>query len=727
MNQELQGSVEAIVYAQEETGFTVARVKQAGKRDLTTITGILPALQPGETILCSGEWKTHPSHGRQFEVTEYRVEIPSDLLGIQKYLESGLVKGIGPVFAKKIIDRFGVDTLAVIEQAPDRLYEIAGLGEKKIDALKECWKQQRSIRDIMIFLRTHGVSPAYAQRIYKTYKEESIRKVKDNPYDLAKEVFGIGFKLADTIAQKLGFALHSPARLAAGIQHVLWDLTSDGHTCYPEADLLPLAKTALEVEEDLLKEQMEALVAQKTLIRQESKIWLGPLFGYEQGIAKDIQRLKNSPQTIRQIHAARAVSWVEEKVQIQFAFQQKMAILHALSDKIHIITGGPGTGKSTITKAILLVTEKLTNKILLAAPTGRAAKRLTQITHKKAFTIHALLEMDFMSGGCKRNRDNPLDCDLLLVDEASMIDTALLFHLLRAIPSGTKLILVGDIDQLPSVGPGTVLRDLISSQVIGVTRLTEIFRQAKGSRIVTNAHRINHGEFPTIEGNAESDFHYIEAENPESILQVILSLVSKELPERWKFDPFYDIQVLSPMKKGVIGIEWMNEALQGLLNPCTRPLLRAGKRFHVGDKVMQIRNDYEKKVYNGDIGRIASVDTVEQVVVVTFDDREIEYQFSELDQLILAYATSVHKFQGSECPCIVMPIHTSHFKLLQRNLLYTAVTRGKKQVYLIGTKRALAIAVHNNEVQKRHTGLEEALKNAHPEEMHQREQLLFPL
>ena len=709
---ELKGSIEAIVYIQPDNGFTVARLKETGKKELTTIVGNLPSLQPGETVCCTGIWKTHPSHGRQFEVSDYTVEMPCDLAGIQKYLESGLVKGIGPAFAKKIVDRFGADTLLVIEQAPDRLYEIAGLGEKKIETLKECWKQQRSIRDIMIFLRTHGVSPAYAQRIYKVFGEESIEKVKTNPYGLAKEIFGIGFKLADSVAQKLGFALHSPARLAAGIQHVLWELTSDGHTCYPENDFLPLAKSALDVEESLISQEIDSLISNRHIVRKGPFLWLGPFFAYEQGIARDMQRLKQSPQAIRSIDAAKAVSWVEDQVRIQFAPGQREAVIQALTNKIHIITGGPGTGKSTITKAILAVAEKLTDKISLAAPTGRAAKRLSQITRKKAFTIHALLEMDFRSKGCKRNRDNPLGCKLLIIDEASMIDTPLLFHLLRAIPSDAKLLLVGDIDQLPSVGPGTVLRDLIASEIISVTRLTEIFRQAKGSKIITNAHRINHGEFPAIDTPAESDFHYIEAEAPEAILQIILNLVSKEIPNRWKFDSVEEIQVLSPMKKGIIGAEWLNDALQNCLNPSHQPLLRAGRRFHIADKVMQIRNDYDKKVYNGDIGRIEAIDAIEQIVSIRFDDQVVEYTFLELDQLVLAYATSVHKFQGSECPCIVMPVHTSHFKLLQRNLLYTAVTRGKRQVYLVGTKKAIAIAVNNNEVQKRHTGLETALKES---------------
>lgn len=727
---QLTGSIEAIVFTQPENGFTVARLKEHRKKDFTVIVGVIPALQPGETICCKGNWKLHPSHGRQFEVLEYTVEMPSDLAGIQKYLESGLVKGIGPVYAKKIVDHFGIHTLQVIEHTPHRLQEISGMGEKKVQKVKECWKEQRAIRDVMIFLRSHGVSPAYAQRIFKIYGAESIEKVKANPYSLAKDIFGIGFKLADAVAQKLGFALHSKERLAAGIQFVLWELTGDGHTCFPKVDFLPMAKEILEVETALIEAEITSLIEQKILVGKEALLWLGPLFSYEMGIGRDFVRLNTSQQGIRSIDAAKAADWVQKQLHIEFAEQQKEAVIKALTDKVHIITGGPGTGKSTITNAILTITGKLTDSILLAAPTGRAAKRLTQITRKKAFTLHALLEMDFKSGGFKRGKDHLLDCNLLIVDEASMIDTPLLFHLLRAIPSHSRVLFVGDIDQLPSVGPGTVLKDIIQSGLIGVTRLTEIFRQAKGSKIITNAHRINQGEFPFLDTAPNSDFHYIEAETPEAIQQVILELVKTEIPNRWKLDPVEDIQVLSPMKRGVVGAEILNDALQTLLNPSEHPLLRAGRKFHLRDKVMQIKNNYDKKVYNGDIGRILEIDATEQLMKISFDEREIDYDFSELDEIVLAYATSVHKYQGSECPCIVMPIHTCHFKLLHRNLLYTAVTRGKKQVYLVGTKKAIAMAIHNDQVQKRYTGLEAAMKEMAKTYQHKQDiqlELLLPI
>ena len=711
----ITGHIEVIVYVQPENGFTVARLKEPHKKELTVIVGYLPSIQPGETVKCQGTWKIHPSHGRQFEVSDCQVEIPCDLMGIQKYLESGLVRGVGPVFAKKIVDRFGVDTLKVIDETPQRLHEIAGLGEKKVARIVECWQQQRSIRKVMIFLRAHGVSPAFAQKIFKAYGDESIEKVSRNPYQLAKDIFGIGFKTADALAQKLGLPLHSSDRIAAGIQFVLWELTNDGHTCYPAKELLLAAKTMLEIEIDLIEQELKHLIATKEIIQEEMNgeptIWLKVFHSYEQGIVYDLNRLLKSPQNLRSIDAVKASIWVQQQLHITFAPQQLEAVQKALQDKVHIITGGPGTGKSTITNAILEISSKLTDKIILTAPTGRAAKRLSEITHRKAFTLHSLLEWDPFTGGFKRSRENPIVCDLIVIDESSMIDTPLLFSLLRAIPSGARIIFVGDIDQLPSVGPGTVLRDLISSKLIGITILTEIFRQAKGSKIVTNAHRINHGEFPEIFNDENSDFQFIEAETPEAIRQIILELVSKTIPGRFHLHPIDDIQVLSPMKRGIIGIEMLNDSLQTLLNPSDRPFFRAGRRFHLKDKVMQIRNNHTKKLCNGDIGRIVAIDPEEQEIRVIFDDKEVAYEFSELDELVICYAASVHKYQGSECPCIVLPIHTTHFKLLHRNLLYTGVTRGKKRVYLVGTKKAIAIAIHNDQVLKRYTGLEKALKS----------------
>jgi len=713
----VSGSIEAIIYVQPENGFTVARLKDKKKQELIVLVGRFPSLHPGEIVSCKGSWKIHPSYGKQFEVSDCHIEMPSDLVGIQKYLESGLVKGIGAVFAQKIVDRFGLDTLRVIEEHPKRLLEIPGIGLLKMQRIIECWHQQREIRKVMIFLRSHGVSPAFAQKIFKAYGDQSIEKVRENPYQLAKDIFGIGFKTADLVAQKLGLPLQSAQRISAGIQFLLWELTTEGHTCYGVKELIPLAKAMLEVEEPLIEAQLQDLIAKKELIsgelNGESAVWLKPFAIYEEGIASDIERLLRSKQVLREIDLEKAVDWVQRVQRFRLAIQQEEALKCALTDKMHIITGGPGTGKSTITNSLLAISSKITDKILLAAPTGRAAKRLSEITHRRALTLHALLEWNPVGGGFKRSKENLLSCDLLIVDEASMIDTQLMFFLLRAVPNGARVIFVGDIDQLPSVGPGTVLRDLIDSGSIKVTRLTEIFRQAKGSKIVTNAHRINQGEFPDLSTKPDSDFQFIEAEDPEEIQKIVLKLVSKDIPEECGFHPIDEIQVLSPMKRGIIGIEMLNGTLQETLNPSSRPFFRGGHKFHLGDKVMQLRNNYNKKVMNGDLGRIEEINLEEETMTVGFEEKLVIYEFSEIDELTLAYATSVHKYQGSECPCIVVPIHTTHFKLLQRNLLYTAVTRGKKKVYLVGSKKAIGIALHNDQVLKRYTGLVKQLTLFH--------------
>lgn len=704
--EELFGYIESVVFASDDTGFTVARLKEPKKGDLTTIVGILSGVQPGETVRCKGAWKNNPQYGKQFEVQQCEYEAPSDLVGIQKYLESGMIKGIGKVYAERIVKQFGLDTLQVIDVDPKRLLGVPGIGKKRVEQILSCWQDQRAIRSVMIFLRSHGVSPAYAQKIFKTYGDKSIEKVTSNPYALAKEIHGIGFKTADKIAGDLGIAKDSHVRLDAGIEHLLWELTNEGHVCYPEVDFLPMAKEMLGTD---VAERMDVLVKNGDVVRENGFIWIKPLYLSEIGIAREMCRLSQTPSHLRQVDVARALKWVQEQLKITLAYQQKEAVAAGVSQKLMIITGGPGTGKSTITKAILSITEKLTDKILLAAPTGRAAKRMNEITGKKAFTIHALLEMNFQTGGFKHNRENPLVCDLIIIDEASMIDTQLMHHLLKAIPASARLILIGDVDQLPSVGPGNVLKDMISSERILVYKLTEIFRQAAGSQIITNAHLINKGEFPNLRSLPKGDFFFISAENPEAIANTICHLVSERLPRKYRFHRFDEIQVLSPMKRGVIGSENLNLVLQQTLNPSPSPLIRMGRCFHMGDKVMQIRNNYQKLVFNGDVGKICAIDENEQYLKVHFDDKTVLYDFSELDELILAYAVSIHKYQGSECSCIIIPIHTSHFKLLFRNLLYTGITRGKKLVVLVGSKKALHIAVKNEDVQKRYTGLKEAL------------------
>lgn len=711
------GIVERITFQNDENGYTIAKLQIANYQELVCVVGFMPLANTGVSIRCSGSWKQHMIHGRQFEVASYSVEAPATLLGIKKYLGSGLVKGIGPVYAEKIVSQFGLETLHIIDNFPERLHEIKGLGKKRIGLIKTCWSDQKSIRDVMVFLQGHGVSPGFAQKIYKVYQKDSIAKVTENPYQLARDIFGIGFKTADLLASKMNILKDSTIRIDAGVEYVLSELSNDGHVCYPLDEFLKEAEKLLEVPSAMIEQRIDSLKAADRIeifklvhdCDLKPFIWLKPLFLAETGIAKEIKRLNEAESALRQVNTEKALEWVQEKLSIKLADLQIKAVKQGLSEKIQIITGGPGTGKSTITKAILQVSEKLTSRILLAAPTGRAAKRMAEITGKSAKTIHSLLEFDFKKGGFKRNRSNPLECDLIIVDEASMIDTLLMNSLLKAIPPQARAIFIGDINQLPSVGPGSVLKDIIASHEIPVVELTEIFRQGKGSKIILNAHRINQGIYPDIQHSADSDFFFIEAEEAEQVLKEIVTLVTQRLPQKYDFHPLDHIQVLAPMKKGIIGTENLNSVLQDSLNRQDAALLRFGRRYQIKDKVMQIRNNYQKEVFNGDIGRISDVDFASQELVVTFDEREIVYDFSELDELVLAYAVSVHKYQGSECPCVVIPIHTSHFILLQRNLLYTGVTRGKKLVILVGTKKALAMAVRNDEVKKRYTGLKPAL------------------
>ena len=716
---EIDGHIENIVFCNEESGFTVARLKKPKEKELITLVGIMSSLQPGETVHCLGNWKYHPKHGRQFAVDQFTVSAPTNLLGIQKYLESGMVRGIGPIYAKRIVDHFGVKTLTIIDETPELLLEIEGIGEKRIEKIKSCWGEQKEIRKVMIFLQSHKISPLFARKIFKTYKEESLTKVQNNPYCLAKDIFRIGFKTADQLAQNLGIAINSPLRIQAGIEHVLWEMSHEGHVCYPFSQFLEKAQEILQVKTDDIEKQIETLQQEEriiyTFLENEKEntpfIWIRPLYLCEMGISREIHRLIKAQSNIRSVLIDKAIDWAEKKLYLHFAKEQKAAIEKSLIEKIHIITGGPGTGKSTITRAILAITSKLTSKIILAAPTGRAAKRLSEITSRKAFTIHSLLEFDFNEKGFKRHRDNPLNCHLLIVDEASMIDTQLMYHLLKAVPSKARIILIGDIDQLPSVGPGNVLKDMIKSKKLPLTRLKRIFRQGKGSQIIQSAHRINKGYFPDLNYDPNSDFIFFELEEPEEIVAKTTELIQSTLPKRFGFDPLSDIQVLTPMKRGPIGSDHFNHILQNVLNPNPTQVSWMGRIFRLNDKVMQIRNNYDKKVYNGDIGRIFSLDMENQKLTVLFDNKEVLYDFSELDELMLSYAVSVHKYQGSECPCILMPIHTAHFKLLFRNLLYTAITRGKKLVILLGTKKAMAIAIRTDNVLKRYSGLHQMLQN----------------
>lgn len=707
---ELIGTVERITYQNEENGYTVFKLHSPNLTDLACCVGYLPSIKPGETLCCQGEWKVNPKHGRQFEVTSHETRRPADVEGIRKYLGSGLVKGIGPVYAERIVQAFGIETLNIIDSKPEMLLDIPGIGKKKIERIISCWQEQRSIREVMLFLQQYKVSPSYAQKIFKYYGPEAIQKVRENPFALSRDIFGIGFKTADMIAGNMGIARDSPQRIEAGIEFTLSERSSDGHVCYPLAPFCAEAASLLEVPSERVAPLVEKLVEEKRVavetIDDVPYLWLRPLFIAEKGIAKEVKRLQESTSSLRAVDTQKALEWVQQTLSLQLAPNQQEAVSAAIKEKVLIITGGPGTGKSTITKAILSISRKLTSKILLAAPTGRAAKRMSEITGFPSSTIHSLLAYSFQQGGFKKNKQNPLDCHLIIVDEASMIDTLLMYHLLRAIPDHARLVLVGDINQLPSVGPGNVLKDMIASQQVKVIALNEIFRQAKGSQIITNAHRINEGKIPWMENRNDSDFFFIESNTPEEVLEQIVGLVTTRLPKKYGFDPMEQIQVLAPMRKGTIGTNNLNDILQGVLNPSKEePLMRMGLKYYTNDKVMQIRNNHKKEVYNGDIGRIELINREEETVTLNFEGRKVEYEFCDLDELVPAYAVSIHKYQGSECPCIVMPIHTTHFKLLCRNLLYTGVTRGRKLVVLVGTKQAVAIAVHNDEVKNRYTAL----------------------
>ena len=715
----ITGHIERITFQNADNGYTVARLQEGGKNELTTVVGTMTSVQVGETLRCQGYWKNDPKFGFQFVVQDYQVTQPATIRGIEKYLASGMIKGVGKHFAEQIVRKYGEKTLDIIDQNPDLLQEdIDGIGPKRIQKIKDGWAEQKAIREVMTFLMGYGISPTYAQKVFKTYGDDSIKIIKDNPYQLARDIWGIGFKTADQTAQKMGIKKESDIRIDAGVEYALHQISDDGHTCFPVDKFLEKAQELLEVDANLIAarlahiEQEERIVTAPLMIEEQPTacVWLQLFHVCEEGIGKELKRIQQGASNLRDVKIKEAVAWAEQKLSIQLADNQQLAVGRSLSEKVHIITGGPGTGKSTITKVILLVSHQLTSKIMLAAPTGRAAKRMAEITGMKANTIHTLLEFDFSVNGFKRNRENPLDCDLLIVDEASMIDTVLMYNLLKAVPTTARLILVGDVDQLPSVGAGSVLQDWIDSGKIPITILKEIFRQAAHSKIITNAHRVNAGTFPDISNARDSDFFFMEEEDSEKIPDTICQLVETRLPKAYKFDPFLDIQVLSPMNRGIIGNRNLNEVLQKKLNPSYEPLVKLGRSFHENDKVMQLRNNYDLNVFNGDVGYIRHIDREEQEMIVEIDGRDITYDFTDLDQLTLAYSVSIHKYQGSECPCIIIPIHTSHYMMLYRNLIYTGITRGKKLVILVGSKKALYMAVQNDRAVKRFTGLGEVME-----------------
>jgi len=717
---ELSGQIERITYTNEENGYTIAKVKVYGHRDLVTVVGNIVAPTPGEILYMRGVWTHHPKFGEQFKVDQYETKVPATVYGIKKYLGSNLIKGIGPKMAGRIVKKFGKKTLDVIEEEAERLAEVEGIGEKRTAMIRKAWDDQKEIRDVMVFLLSHGVSSGYAIKIFKAYGNRSIAVVKENPYRLAMDIFGIGFVTADQIAEKLGFDKDSPHRIEAGIIYVLNQLSDDGHVYYPDELLLAKCMENLQVDREIIAPSLKNIALSdkivieeitETLEKNHNAVFLTKFHTSETGIARLLAALLNAPASFRKIDTEKAVKWVEPQLDITLAEKQVEAIVNALKNRVMVLTGGPGTGKTTIINAMLKVFSRLKQKSMLAAPTGRAAKRMSETTGHEAKTIHRLLEFTLQKGGFQKNDQNPLGYDVLIIDEASMIDTILMYHLLKAVKPGTVLILVGDVNQLPSVGAGNVLNDIIASGAIPVVALNEIFRQARTSRIITNAHRINNGKLPIISPpEPKSDFYFIEQEDPEKVLKIILEMIKVRIPHSFKFDPVNEIQVLTPMHKGLVGAHNLNTQLQKELNPQGAGIIRGGREYRVNDKVMQIRNNYDKDVFNGDIGRIFRIFPDEQEVVIAFDDRKVTYDYSDMDELMLAYAISVHKSQGSEYPAVIIPILTQHYILLQRNLIYTAVTRGKKLVVIVGTKKALAMGVNNDKTQKRFTYLKNRLR-----------------
>ena len=702
--------VEHITYQNKKNGWSVMKVKVKGYDNLVTLTGSLLDVPVGSVLLVDGDWRVDPKYGQQFVAQSWGEVMAATLYGIEKYLGSGLVKGIGPAYAKAIVSRFGLETIDVIENDIERLLEVPRLGKKRMEKIRDSWEKQKDIKEVMVFLQGYGVSTAFAAKIYRKYEKESIAKVKENPYQLADDIWGIGFKTADSIASKMGYEKNDPRRCRSGILYALNELAEDGHV-YAEPDQLVEAATKLlDAEEAPVRQALATMIETKDVIADNDVIYLPPFYHAENGSAKRLQSLLSDTSLFNSdIAAEPEAEYGVKSGGIVYDEVQQAAIQKALDSKVMVLTGGPGTGKTTTTQGIIAAFKAQHMSILLAAPTGRAAKRMTEATGMEAKTIHRLLEYNPMDG-YKRNDENPLEGDALIVDECSMIDILLFYNLMKAIPSNMRLILVGDIDQLPSVGAGNVLRDIIDSQQIPVVRLTRIFRQAQSSRIVMNAHAINAGHFPNIKNGLDTDFFFINQEDADEMVKLIIGLVRDRLPKKYGYPP-KEIQVLTPMQRGTVGAGNLNIELQNALNPTGPSLARGGYTFRQGDKVMQIRNNYDKNVFNGDIGYITAVDITERTLSITFDNRVVEYDVTELDEIVLAYAVTIHKSQGSEFPVVVMPVTMKHFVMLQRNLVYTGITRAKKICVLVGTTKALAYAIRNNTVSKRNTKLKERLNN----------------
>ena len=720
MPETLHGFIDRVTYHNPENGFAVLRVKVSGRDEPVSVVGKTTSVTAGEHVDATGRWVIDRQHGQQFKADELKTTHPASAEGIEKYLGSGAIRSIGPKLAERIVSTYRERTLDIFENYPEMLLHIKGIGAERLKRIRQSWDVQKEVRRIMLFLAEYGVTSGRAVRIYLTYGHEAIARIKENPYQLADDIRGIGFKTADELASRLGIDRNSPYRARAAVRYTLQELAGEGHCGYPEPGVMEQTTNLVQIDEQIVQQAIRSVIQDLSVIRErvddEPWLFLSSLHAAEVGLAQSVQRLRQSSHPLPRIHVEKAIVWVEQRLHIELAAGQQEAIRQACQHKLLVITGGPGVGKTTLVRCILEIFSARRMKCVLTAPTGRAAKRLAETTQRSARTVHRLLEFDPGTGDFKRNLQRPLTGDVFVVDETSMVDVVLGHQLLRAIPSAACVILVGDVDQLPSVGPGSVLADLIASQAVPVVQLTEVFRQASQSQIVTAARDINTGRMPNVKAPKElTDFYFVKCDEPEAIQDMLVRLVQDRIPTRFGFDPRSDIQLLSPMNRSMLGARSLNQVIQAEINPAGNgpEVQRFGWTFRIGDRVIQTENNYDRDVFNGDLGVVATMNRIEQEMVVDFEGRSVKYDFADLDELSLAYVLSIHKSQGSEFPCVVIPLHTQHYMMLQRNLLYTAVTRGRKLVVLVGTKKALSMAVRRADTRKRYTALRRRLQVVH--------------